>query len=133
MTYDVATRALARRGLQAAGSQHATTPVEGEGLVVEIAKDLKVSLDSKQNPMNDFEPEKGEGPYEFLLGELQNANRIVTEKASPEEAADYKAWVLESAQKAAEAAKEGGFFGIGAVLVSEGEANMLAKLQEVFK
>ena len=118
---------------QMATLQHATTPVEGEGLVVEIAKDLKVSLDSKQNPMNDFEPEKGEGPYEFLLGELQNANRIVTEKASPEEAADYKAWVLESAQKAAEAAKEGGFFGLGAVLVSEAEANMLAKLQEVFK
>ncbi|HEY7703370.1 MAG TPA: hypothetical protein VID03_00900 [Acidimicrobiia bacterium] len=118
---------------QLATLQHATTPVEGEGLVVEIAKDLKVSLDSKQNPMSDFEPDKGEGPYEFLLGELENANRIVTDKASPEEAAKYKAWVLESAQKAAEAAKEGGFFGIGAVLVSEGESNMLAKLQEVFK
>jgi hypothetical protein len=118
---------------QLATLQHATTPVEGEGLVVEVAKDLKVTMESKQNPMSDFEPDKGMGPYEFLLGELKNANRIVTEKASPEDAAQYKAWVLESAQKAADAAKEGGFFGIGAVLVSEGESNMLAKLEEVFK
>jgi hypothetical protein len=39
--------------------------------------------------------------------------------------------VVQSAKNASEAAKEGGFFGIGAVQVSEGEQDFLAKVEEV--
>jgi hypothetical protein len=38
---------------------------------------------------------------------------------------------MNSARNAAEAAKEGGFFGIGAVQVSEGEAALLAQLDQM--
>ena len=55
----------------------------------------------------------------------------MTEKASAEEADAYRAWLKDAAQEAANAAKEGGFFGFHAVRVSEGEQRMLDKLAEV--
>ena len=72
----------------------------------------------------------GTDPREMILDELRAANRIVTEKATADEANGYRAWVVQSAKNAAEAAKEGGFFGIGAVAVSEGEQTFLAKVEE---
>ena len=39
-------------------------------------------------------------------------------------------WLRSAAQEAANAAKEGGFFGFHAVRVSEGEQRMLDKLDE---
>ena len=54
----------------------------------------------------------------------------ITVRETPEEAATFRAWILQSAQDAANAAKEGGFLGIGAVRVSEGEEKMLAQLRE---
>ena len=63
-----------------------------------------------------------------ILDELARAAAIVSEKGTPEEAEAFRAWLLECAQRAAEAAKEGGFMGFNAVLVSEGEERMLAEL-----
>jgi hypothetical protein len=58
-------------------------------------------------------------------------NRLVTDKASPEEAAAFRELLLTAAQRAADAAKEGGFMGFHATRVSEGEQRMLDKLGEV--
>ena len=58
------------------------------------------------------------------------STRIVSAKASPEDAEAYRAWLRDAAQEAANAAKEGGFFGFHAVRVSEGEQRMLDKLDE---
>jgi len=110
----------------------AVTPTEEQGLLVDLSTGLKVVLDQKQNPMSDLKPESGTDPREMILDELREANRIVSEKATAEEATGYRAWVLQSAKNAADAAKEGGFFGIGAEQVSEGERQVLAKLEEVF-
>jgi hypothetical protein len=110
----------------------AVTPTEEQGLLVDLSTGLKVVLDQKQNPMSDLKPESGTDPREMILNELREANRIVSEKATVEEATGYRAWVLQSAKNAADAAKEGGFFGIGAEQVSEGERQVLAKLEEVF-
>ena len=57
-------------------------------------------------------------------------NAIVSAKTSPEEAEAYRSWLRDAAQEAANAAKEGGFFGFHAVRVSEGEQRMLDKLDE---
>jgi hypothetical protein len=48
---------------------------------------------------------------------------------SPEDADAFSSWLLECAQRAAEAAKEGGFLGWHAVRVSEGEQRMLDELR----
>ena len=58
-------------------------------------------------------------------------NELVTQKATPEEAAAFREWLLDAAKRAAEAAKEGGFMGFKAERVSEGEQRMLDKLGEV--
>jgi hypothetical protein len=57
-------------------------------------------------------------------------NRIVAEKASPDDAAAVREWLLDTAQAAADAAKEGGFMGFHAQRVSEGEQRMLDSLRE---
>ena len=66
-----------------------------------------------------------------ILDELGGVNRIVSEKATPEDAAAVREWLLAAAQAAANAAKEGGFMGFHAERVSEGEQRMLDKLREV--
>ena len=58
-------------------------------------------------------------------------NELVTQKATPEEAAAFREWLLTAARRAAEAAKEGGFLGFRAERVSEGEQQMLDKLADV--
>jgi hypothetical protein len=63
-------------------------------------------------------------PRERLLGVLRDALGLVTQK-SPTDAAAFRNIVLDAAQKAAEAAKESGFLGIGGTLVSIEEQQTL--------
>jgi hypothetical protein len=66
-----------------------------------------------------------------IADELRRVAGIVSEKATPEEADAFRQWMVAAARDAADAAKEGGFMGIGAVRVSEGEERMLATLREI--
>ena len=59
--------------------------------------------------------------------ELRGVAALVDAKA-PQDAAGFKAWLLDVAKKAAEAGTEGGFLGFGGVAVSEAEK---ATLQEI--
>ena len=52
---------------------------------------------------------------------------LVSER-SPGEADEYKRWLVSLARKAAEAAKEGGFLGIGGTLVSDAETAAIKML-----
>jgi hypothetical protein len=74
---------------------------------------------------------KGATVREQIAAELGRVEGIVSSKATPEEAAAFREWLMQAAQASADAAKEGGFMGIGAVRVSEGEQAMLAKLREI--
>jgi hypothetical protein len=47
---------------------------------------------------------------------------------SPAEAEEYKRWLVSLARQTAEAAKEGGFLGIGGTRVSEGESTAITEL-----
>jgi hypothetical protein len=107
----------------------AKTGADGE-LVDEVAKDVAAKLQQRQNPARDFRP-KGTMAGEEILDELRAVNRILTEKATPEEADGFRKWLVGAAQRTADAAKEGGFMGFGAEQVSEGEQRMLDKLGEV--
>jgi hypothetical protein len=94
-----------------------------------LAGEAVADARARHNPLHDFKP-KGALAGQEILDELTAVNAIVTEKASAEEADAYRAWLKDSAQEAANAAKEGGFFGFHAVRVSEGEQRMLDKLAE---
>ena len=52
---------------------------------------------------------------------LRESVELLQQKATPEEVEDYKSFVVELAQRAAAAHKEGGFLGIGGEEVSEAE------------
>ena len=59
--------------------------------------------------------------------ELRSISTLLDSKA-PEDAAAFKNWLQEIAQKAAEAATEGGFLGFGGVSVSDAEKATLAEI-----
>jgi hypothetical protein len=74
---------------------------------------------------------KGSTAREQIADELRRVAGIVSAKATPVEAAAWREWMMTAARDAADAAKEGGFLGIGAVRVSEGEERMLATLRDI--
>jgi hypothetical protein len=103
----------------------------GQGELVDaVADDVAEKAQKRQNPLGDFKP-RGTQAGEQILEELRAVNTLLNEKATPEEAAAFRDWLLNAARRAADAAKEGGFMGFRAERVSEGEQHMLDKLGEV--
>jgi hypothetical protein len=102
---------------------------ERDDLVGAVAKDVREQAKARKNPMGDFKPRGATGGTE-ILDELSRAGQIAESKADPAEAQAFKEWLLESAQRAADAAKEGGFMGFKAVQVSEGEQKMLDQVRK---
>ena len=98
-------------------------------LVKEVARSVAQKMQNRKSPIGDFKP-RGALAGQEILDELRAVNELVTQKATPEEAAAFREWLLTSAKRAAEAAKEGGFMGFKAERVSEGEQQMLEKLGE---
>ena len=70
---------------------------------------------------------KLEGLKDAALAELRAISSTLDAKA-PEDAAAFKTWLQEVAQRAAEAGTEGGFLGFGGVAVSESEKATLAEI-----
>jgi hypothetical protein len=103
---------------------------EHSELVKAVAQDVSADAKARHSPLKDFKPGGGANAGVAILDELRAANGLVTEKATAEEAADFRAWLLAAAQEAANAAKEGGFLGWHAQRVSEGEQKMLDSLGE---
>ena len=66
-----------------------------------------------------------------MLASIQAAAETAAAKAAPEEVTAYKEWLYQFGVRQANAAKEGGFLGIGAVRVNEAEKNALAELAGV--
>ena len=83
----------------------------------------------------------GEGSAEQLsanfknsvLGYVKQAVALVKSKGTPEEAAAYEKMMAGVAEKVANAAKEGGFFGFGGERVSAGEKAFLDELNTALK
>lgn len=67
----------------------------------------------------------------FALETVRGALAALNGVASPTEIGEYKSWVRSTGQAVAEAAKEGGFLGMGGERISEAEAAFLAALDEV--
>jgi hypothetical protein len=96
-----------------------------------LATDVAEKTQHRQSPLGGFKP-KGRQAGEAILDELRAVNALLIEKTTPEEAAQFREWLKTAAQRTATAAKEGGFLGFRAELVSEREQQMLDRLAEVF-
>jgi hypothetical protein len=95
-----------------------------DDVVGEVARAVRELAQQRKSPLADFKP-RGATAAKDILDELARAQAIVTEKGTPAEAEAFRTWLVECAQRAADAAKEGGFMGFNAVRVSEGEQRML--------
>jgi hypothetical protein len=100
-------------------------------LVHAVAADVAEQARHRHNPMAGFKP-RGADAREEILTELRAVNALLVEKATPEEADQFREWLKAAAQATALAAKEGGFLGFNAERVSEGEQQMLERLGEIF-
>ena len=76
-------------------------------------------------------PYRSKQPIELadeVAKKCQQVNQLLAEKSTVAEAGGYKQWVLDVGQKVANAAKDGGFLGVGGQRVSEAEQEVLDKL-----
>ena len=71
-------------------------------------------------------------PQAFFLGQISQAAALVSQKASADTSA-YRQWLVECAEKTAQAAKEGGFFGFGGVQVTPRETAAIDRLKSALE
>lgn len=115
---------LAQESFAAARSlAEATQSADAPAIIKAIAEDLRARNVKPELPrFESFEAGKS-----YAYGQLRQAVASVDAKA-PAEAAGYRQWLYDTAKRAASAAKEGGFLGIGGVAVSEQEQAALAEI-----
>jgi hypothetical protein len=99
--------------------------------VQSLANDVAAKAQRRENPMAGFTPDRRRG-LDAVLDELRAVHALLVEKAAPEDVEDFGKWIRMASQRAALAAKEGGFLGVGAERVSEREQQMLETLGEIF-
>jgi hypothetical protein len=71
--------------------------------------------------------------HDQALAGIRAAGELVDTRGTMEEALEYKLFLMAIGQKAAEASREGGFLGLGAVRVSDAENTELDELQQVLQ
>ena len=104
-----------------AESLKATT---GNALVDAVVADLKEKAEKKEKiEPPEMSKERNE-IIEQCLQAFRDVAALLAQKA-PEGAEGYKQWVYQAAKLSSEAAKEGGFLGMGGTRVSEAEAAAL--------
>jgi hypothetical protein len=99
--------------------------------VQSVAHDVAAKAQQRENPMAGFTPDRSRA-VESVLDELRAVHALLVEKAAPEDVQDFSEWIRTASQRAALAAREGGFLGIGAERVSEREQQMLETIGEIF-
>lgn len=108
-------------------------PAGADELVGALVDDMRDASQEREK-LSGIQPklsaDNAEAVAQEVRARLQSTSTLVDEKLSPETAAAYKQWVYSVAQSVAEAGKEGGFLGIGAVRVSEQEEAALAALRQ---
>jgi hypothetical protein len=100
-------------------------------LVQALARDVADKARNRDNPLGGFRPTARDARDE-VLAELRAVDALLREKLTPDEREHFVDWLRTAAQNTAKAAKEGGFLGFNAQLVSEREQQMLDTLGGIF-
>lgn len=106
---------------------------EGRTSLMEaMAADLLGTPSKLDEPLKDGEPVQNitEAKAKSIEG-VRQAVWLVKSKLSPEEANDYQNMLMDVAEKTAQAAKEGGFLGIGGEQVNEKERETIEELRQL--
>jgi len=107
----------------------ATNPPTREQLLTEVALDVQAMVQQHHNPLKGFKPTADRPVGDQVVDELHGVFEVVAAKAQPDEAVAFGEWIVQVAQAAANAAKEGGFMGFGAEQVSSREKDMVDRVR----
>jgi hypothetical protein len=94
-------------------------------LIAELAADLKARQTKPEPPQGLKDPEQCK---QSALNHVRAVNDLLNRKVKPEEADEFKKWLLTIGRRVAEASNEGGVFGFGGERVSEAEKNVLRQI-----
>lgn len=96
----------------------------------QVIRDIGLAYQNKAKPQTpDLPRDRGKaGAMDVLLATVQEAANTVSDH-DPQEGEAYRRFLVEVAQATAEASKEGGFLGIGAVRVSADEEAAIERLR----
>ncbi len=70
--------------------------------------------------------------HKLAVDHSKDITKLLDEKATPQEASEYKEWAMSIAENVANAAKEGGFLGFGGERVSPGEKALYDDIAKAF-
>jgi hypothetical protein len=115
--------------MQAIQAQQA--PEAAQGVVAAVVAEI-VAMAGRKEKMAPPQVEKGQDPKPQLMASLMQDLAVLDAKSTPDEKAGFCAWLLTVASATAEAGREGGFLGIGAVRISEQEEAALEELKQAF-
>ena len=94
-------------------------------LIAELAADLKARQTKAEPPQGIKDSEQCK---ESALNHLRAVNDLINRKVTPNEADEFKNWLLAVGQRVAEASNEGGIFGFGGERVSDAEKQALRQI-----
>jgi len=94
-------------------------------LIAALAADLKARQTKPEPPQGMKDPEQCK---QAALNHVRAVNDVLNRRVKPEEADEFKKWLLAIGQRVAEAANEGGIFGFGGERVSDAEKNVLRQI-----
>jgi hypothetical protein len=94
-------------------------------LITELAEDLKARQTKPEPPQGIKDPEEYK---QAALNHVRALNDLLKRKVKPDEADEFKKWLLAIGWRVAEAANEGGIFGFGGERVSDAEKNVLRQI-----
>jgi len=100
-------------------------------LAGEVAREGADDARQHKNPFGGFKPTKGATAGVEILDELRAVNRIVTAKASPEDAAGVRAWLLDAAQAARERGRAADARQLGRGAVSAARLGVVLRREQV--
>lgn len=105
---------------------------KGAEVVTSLAESLKAGGFKGRPDLPDLPKGDTAAARTAMIQHIQTASAAIAAK-SPDEAHAYKAWLLAAAQSVAQAAKEGGFLGIGGTRVSAEEEGALTELRKALE
>jgi hypothetical protein len=97
-------------------------------LVKAVTADLETAEARQQSAPAELQGKTPDQVRTAALEACRQAAALVEKKARPDEAQAFKQWLVSLGQKVAEAAKEGGFLGLGGTRVSAQETSVLTDL-----
>jgi hypothetical protein len=100
-------------------------------LIKAVVADLETAEARQQSAPAELQGKTPDQARTAALEACRQAAAVVEKKTKPDEAQAFKQWLVSVSQKVAEAAKEGGFLGLGGTRVSEQETSALKELTSV--